>query len=118
MEKPALGGGRGGGFDDEIGSASPSGRASKDLQLDRDASEQCEDDAGCDQVDRALDGRAANKTDQVQLLAVADMHLARRVADGRQRALRDFHRGRVRVTGTRWNGYRFFGLRERKREEA
>jgi hypothetical protein len=22
------------------------------------------------------------------------------------------------VTGTRWNGYRFFGLRERKREEA
>jgi hypothetical protein len=22
------------------------------------------------------------------------------------------------ITGTRWNGYRFFGLRERKREEA
>jgi hypothetical protein len=22
------------------------------------------------------------------------------------------------VTGTRWNGYRFFGLRERKRGEA
>ncbi|WP_131727484.1 DUF2924 domain-containing protein, partial [Thalassovita autumnalis] len=22
------------------------------------------------------------------------------------------------ITGTRWNGYRFFGLRERKQEEA
>ena len=22
------------------------------------------------------------------------------------------------ITGTRWNGYRFFGLRERKREDA
>jgi hypothetical protein len=22
------------------------------------------------------------------------------------------------ITGTRWNGYRFFGMRERKREEA
>jgi hypothetical protein len=22
------------------------------------------------------------------------------------------------ITGTRWNGYRFFGLRERKREKA
>lgn len=33
----------------------------------------------------------------MQLLAVADMHPARGVADHRERALRDFHRGRVRV---------------------